>query len=197
MTASPQSTQADAPAGESPGKAAPLTSSDLKFFEELQGLISYIRSAKREIAALAPDEIREKHIRGATDELDAIVANTELATGTILDAAEKIEGIASNLVAANLEVEPGMQIADAVTRIYEACNFQDITGQRISKVVNALKTIETKIESLVSAVGGVASIPVDGESAGAASDADLLNGPQLPANAKTQEEIDALLNSFD
>lgn len=192
MTASPQPTQAAAPGGASPDNATPLTSSDLKFFEELQGLIKYIRAAKREIAALAPDEIREKHIRSATDELDAIVANTEQATGAILDAAEKIEGIASKL-----DVEPGMQIADAVTKIYEACNFQDITGQRISKVVNALKTIESKIESLVTAVGGVAAIPADDLAAEAARDAHLLNGPQLPANAKSQDEIDALLKSFD
>ena len=192
MAATPQSTQAAAPTDTSSGARAPLTGSDLKFFEELQGLISYIRAAKREIAALAPDELREKHIRSATDELDAIVANTEQATGSILDAAEKIEGIASKL-----EVEPGMQIADAVTNIYEACNFQDITGQRISKVVTALKTIEGRIEALVTAVGGVGSVRVEPNPDEAARDAQLLNGPQLPANAKTQDEIDALLKSFD
>jgi chemotaxis protein CheZ len=189
MTAASQSNQAGAPDPES-GNTAPLTATDVKFFEELQGLIAYIRSAKREIAALAPDEIREKHIRSATDELDAIVANTEQATGAILDSAEKIETIAKNL-----EVEPGMQLADAVTRIYEACNFQDITGQRISKVVTALKTIEGRVESLVKAVGGVAALP-DGPQA-ASDDKELLNGPQLPGNAKTQDEIDALLKSFD
>jgi chemotaxis protein CheZ len=189
MTAAPQPTQAG---DDSTEGATPLTSTDVKFFEELQGLISYIRSAKREIAALAPDEIRDKHIRAATDELDAIVGNTEDATGTILDAAEKIEGIASKL-----DIEPGMQIADAVTRIYEACNFQDITGQRISKVVTALKTIEVKIESLVKAVGGVAALPGDPLGEQAKKDAELLNGPQLPGNAKTQDEIDALLKNLD
>lgn len=186
MTATPQSA--------SPAAAAetPLTANDVKFFEELQGLISYIRAAKREIAALAPDEIRDKHIRSATDELDAIVGNTEEATGTILDAAEKIEAIA-----AKLDIEPGMQLADAVTRIYEACNFQDITGQRISKVVTALKTIEGRVESLVKAVGGVAALPAGPGTEEAKTDAELLNGPQLPPNAKTQDEIDALLKDFD
>ena len=58
-----------------------LTASDLKLYEELESLIAYIHSAKREIAALCPDEIKEKHIREATDELDAIVAHTETATG--------------------------------------------------------------------------------------------------------------------
>ena len=192
MTAAPQPNQATNDSGTPAEGATPLTSTDMKFFQELQGLISYIRSAKREIAQLAPDEIREKHIRAATDELDAIVGNTEEATGSILDAAEKIEGIA-----AKLDIEPGMQIADAVTRIYEACNFQDITGQRISKVITALKTIEARIESLAKAVGGVAALPAGPEDGKAKSDAELLNGPQLPANAKTQDEIDALLKNFD
>jgi chemotaxis protein CheZ len=85
-----------------------------------------------------------------------------------------------------------------VTRIYEACNFQDITGQRISKVVATLKTIETRLVSLAAAVGhgeGAAKsgkpAPQDGSKG---SDAGLLNGPQLPQNATKQDEVDALLN---
>jgi chemotaxis protein CheZ len=86
-----------------------------------------------------------------------------------------------------------------VTRIYEACNFQDITGQRISKVVATLKTIETRLVSLAAAVGhgggAAAKAGKPGPQDGAKpSDADLLNGPQLPQNAKKQDEVDALLN---
>ncbi len=175
--------------------AAQLSPSDPKVFQELEALVRFIRSAKREIAALCPDEIREKHIREATDALDAIVAHTEEATGAILDAAEKIEKIASAL-----DVDPAMKLAEEVTRIYEACNFQDITGQRIGKVVAALKNIEARIEALTSALGGAAAVGAGREapaSETAKSDKDLLHGPQLPANAKTQEEIDALLKSFD
>ncbi|HEY4635504.1 MAG TPA: protein phosphatase CheZ, partial [Rhodospirillales bacterium] len=114
----------------------------------------------------------------------------------ILDAAEKIEAIANSL-----EVDPAIKLAEEVTRIYEACNFQDITGQRIGKIVTALKNIEARIESLTAALGGAAAVP---SSSGAPktpktakSDGDLLCGPQLPANAKNQDEIDALLKSFD
>lgn len=174
-----------------------LSPADLKIFQELEALVRYIQSAKREIAALCPTEIREKHIREASDELDAIVAHTEEATGAILDAAEKIEATATKL-----DIEPGMQIADAVTKIYEACNFQDITGQRIGKVVTTLKTIEAKIESLASTLGGwkIQENPLKSRAErpkDARPDANLLNGPQLAGNAKSQEEIDALLKSFD
>jgi len=180
-------------AGKSAALRRDLTPADLDVFEELEALVRYIETAKREIAALCPEEIREKHIREATDELDAIVAHTEDATGAILDAAEKIEKIA-----ASLEGDPATRLAGEVTRIYEACNFQDITGQRIGKVVAALKTIESRIESLAAAWGG-AGAGAGPAAAGPASksDADLLRGPQLAGNAKTQEEIDALLKSFD
>ncbi|MGB8275826.1 MAG: protein phosphatase CheZ [Alphaproteobacteria bacterium] len=174
-----------------------LTPGDLKLYQELEALIGYIHNAKKEIAALCPDEIREKHIRSATDELDAIVAHTEEATSSILDAAESIEA-----VAAALEGEQGQGLTDAVTRIYEACNFQDITGQRISKIVTTLKTIETRIQSLAAALGhghpdgDSGTKPADGADKGKKAkpdDAALLNGPQLPANARNQDEIDALL----
>jgi chemotaxis protein CheZ len=165
-----------------------------KVFEELEALVGYIRNAKREIASLCPDEVREKHIRVATDELDAIIAHTEEATSAILDAAESIEN-----VAASLGTEAGQSLTDAVTRIYEACNFQDITGQRISKVVATLKTIESRLASLAAAVGhgeGAEGKAGDPRPRGGSkpSDADLLNGPQLPQNAKKQDEVDALLN---
>ena len=184
----PQSGTAAAPA--SPG----ISPMDSKIFQELEALVRYIHSAKQEIAALCPEEIREKHIREATDELDAIVGHTEEATGAILDAAEKIEKIASTL-----DIDPAMQLAEEVTRIYEACNFQDITGQRISKVVGALKNIEARLEALAPSLSGIAAAG-PGISAGpvdAHPDAHLLHGPQLAANAKNQEEIDALLKSFD
>ncbi len=46
---------------------------------------------------------------------------------------------------------PGLQ--DATTRIYEACSFQDITGQRITKVVATLKTIERKVAHIIGTFG--------------------------------------------
>jgi len=168
-----------------------LTPSDLKLHQELAALVRYIQTAKREIAALCPEEIREKHIREATDELDAIVAHTEHATGAILDAAEKIEKIASEL-----DVDPAMKLAEEVTRIYEACNFQDITGQRIGKIVAALKNIEARIEMLAGTMGiAGASDAATVQEKIEKTDADLLHGPQLPKNAKSQDEIDALLKS--
>src|SRR3546814_553319 len=93
-------------------------------------------------------------------------------------------------------------ITDAVTRVYEACNFQDITGQRITKIVKALQHIETKVDALLNAFGEELEEQRKARQAAKAAakptkDGHLLNGPQLPDEATKQADIDALLASFD
>ncbi|MET1027030.1 MAG: protein phosphatase CheZ [Dongiaceae bacterium] len=176
-----------------------LSDVNLKLYAELEQLAQYILSAKQEIAALLPDDITSEHLPTATDELDAIVGATEEATNGILQAVEIIEGLT-----AEMAPEVAEKITDAVTQVYEACNFQDITGQRITKVVRALKHIENKVEALVAAFGDEiqkyrALHPQKQQPAAESekSDAALLNGPQMPDDAAKQAEIDALLASFD
>lgn len=178
-----------------------LSDDNLKLFAELDSLAKYITTAKSEIAALRPDEITARHLPKATDELDAIVGATEEATNSILGAMESLEAIAGEL-----PPEFGEKVSDAVTQVYEACNFQDIIGQRITKVVNTLKHIEEKVEALVVAFGDEISKykkahpesdEAPKEEKKAPTDAELLNGPQLPDDASKQAEIDALLASFD
>jgi len=168
-----------------------MSVADLKLYRELEQLASYIHRAKRELAELQPHEIRERHIPAATDELDAVVDATAAATGRILDEAEAIEKLASAVTD-----ETGNLIKAAVTRVYEACNFQDITGQRINKVVKTLKYIESKIDALLSAFDG----GVGGEPAATSmktSSEEFISGPQLPDTANKQAEVDAILASFD
>jgi chemotaxis protein CheZ len=167
-----------------------LSMSDIKLYRELEDLARFIQSAKREIAALRPHDIQDEHIPMATDELDAVVAATAHATGEILDRAEALEKLAPTL-----PPDAAAQITDAVTRIFEASNFQDITGQRITKVVKTLKYIESKIDSLVATFGtrelDVPPPPPPAEAPD--DDSKLLHGPQLPAAANSQAEIDAIL----
>lgn len=176
-----------------------LTSRDLELYSELENLGNFIHSAKAEIAALRPDEVKEQFLTAAGDELDAIVEATAEATNGIMDATEIVEGVMSGL-----EGEQAERLMDATTRIYEACSFQDITGQRITKVVKALHGIEEKVDALVAAFGDEIekykkANPKE-EDSGAdkpITDEDLLEGPQLAGDGKSQDEIDALLASFD
>jgi len=160
---------------------------EVQLYRELERLADYIQSAKREIAAIRPDDIRSRDIPMATDELDAVVGATAEATGAILDAAEALERMADAM-------PEGEKVREIATRIYEACNFQDVTGQRITKVVRTLKHIEEKIDALLTAFGdGFKSAPAPiGESLPPGDERRLLHGPQLPEEANKQDEIDAI-----
>jgi chemotaxis protein CheZ len=168
-------------------------------FGELEALAKYIQDAKQEIAALSPDQVKDDFLPTASDELDAIINATADATNAIMDSTEIIEEVMSGLKGV-----PADQLMVATTSIYEACGFQDITGQRITKVVSTLKSIEDKVDGLLDVFS-------DGSTAGRKkatrktksqtkkeiTDEDLLNGPQATDQAKSQAEIDALLASFD
>jgi chemotaxis protein CheZ len=166
-----------------------ISLAEVALYHELDTLSKVIQAAKREIWAVRPDDISSQHIPQATDELDAVVMATAEATGQILDSAEALEKLG-----ATLPPLAARQVTEHVTRIFEACNFQDITGQRITKVVKTLNYIESKIGALLAAfgeqIGDMPAAPVVDERVG---DAKLLNGPQLPQAANSQSEIDALL----
>lgn len=180
-----------------------LSPGAMQLYGELEDLARFIRDARKDLAEIRPEDIRDHHIPSATDELDAVIGATEEATGRILDACEVFSEVSGKLPEEDAE-----RTMTAVTEIYEACNFQDITGQRITKVVGTLKHIEDKIEQLLEAFGaGVSTAKtaaakqppaeIKPKAAGDKPDADLLNGPQLPGNANSQEDIDAILASFD
>lgn len=170
----------------------------LRIYSEIDELSEYIKSAREDISALRPSDITEEHLPTASDELDAIVEATEIATNSIFEAVEGIESIIQDL-----PPETSDKITEQVTSVYEACSFQDITGQRINKVVKTLKYIETRIEEIMGAFDtgkdtGVGAKPRDEELCvldDDRPDAHLLNGPQLEGDAISQDDIDALLGN--
>jgi chemotaxis protein CheZ len=168
-----------------------LSAQETSLLAEVEALGHTIARAKVEIAALRVGDITDNHIPFATDELDAIVEHTATATNAILSSCETLDEVARSVTG-----EPATRLQDATTRIYEACSFQDITGQRINKVVGTLKTIEAKVVQIVATFGNGDRETLD-EFAGAATDAALLNGPQHPAVAMDQSDIDKLLASFE
>ncbi len=177
--------------------AGDLTANEVALLAELEALGCEVARAKSEIASLRVDDINASHIPNATDELDAVVEHTATATNEILDVCETLEKLQ-----ARLSGEDAGVVGDAVTRIYEACSFQDITGQRIGKVVAALKAIESRVAAVTARFAAVGAHPPAADRAVPADDGRtegqrLANGPQLPAAATSQEDIDRLLASFD
>ena len=91
-------------------------------------------------------------------------------------------------------------ILERVVSVYEACNFQDLTGQRISKIVNVMKFIEEHLDRLIAAWTALDSFRdlVAAAPAPLAADDErsLLNGPKLDEDPGhvDQLDIDALFD---
>ncbi len=152
---------------------------------EIDQLGRSIALMRREVAVLSAEDIAGTQIPSATDELDAIVTHTALATDTILECCEAIDALAAAMAPA-----ASRPVCAMTTRIYEACSFQDITGQRIAKIVATLQLIEARVADLHGAFSRT------GAPRPAPAATGLLNGPQLPAAAMEQADIDRLLAAF-
>jgi chemotaxis regulatin CheY-phosphate phosphatase CheZ len=150
------------------------------------------RTARPPIAATAPSaaaELRAALLTRIAHELEAVTAGTAQATQRILTAAEEIDQLADNLSAAlrgKIEQDLAHDISDQVIRIFEACNFQDLIGQRIGKVMATLKLVEDNIASVLNGTKTTPAPRRDG--------APLLHGPRLESDHGhvTQSDIDAM-----
>lgn len=161
---------------------------DVRIYEECQALSEYIANSRREIAALQPKNLEGARIPRAGKELDAIARQTEEATHTIMEAAEEIMAIEAD----DLEsYRP--QVESAILRIFEACSFQDITGQRISKVVETLKFIEQRALALKNILGVDPDRDAPPPEPEEDEDRALLRGPALDGEGIDQAQVDALL----
>jgi chemotaxis protein CheZ len=168
---------------------------------ELDLIHDAINRTKREIATLHGKSFDGGEMAKVNGELGAVVGGTEQATQQILEATEAIDQAATAL---SKNTSPDQQkllseeIQERVVSIFEACNFQDLTGQRISKVMNTMKFIEQHIYEMMNIWGGIDAIKahatptVDTRE----GDARLLNGPKMEGDVghASQDDIDAMFN---
>jgi hypothetical protein len=128
----------------------PPTGSD---FERFQGdvleMARRLSDTRQQIAAIRAEGLQDGPIEIARGELDAIVRSTESHTHRILEAAEQIQEIAWTLREGGLAVETCDAIDQRAIDIYVACSFQDLTSQRIRKVIEAIVYLEDRINSMI------------------------------------------------
>lgn len=127
------------------------------------------------------------------NELLAVTSGTEQATQKILAAAEEIDQLANNLSAAlngKIEQGPAQDIQDLVVRIFEACNFQDLIGQRVSKVMTTLKFVEDHITSVLDEIKNMSARP-------SSEAAQCLHGPRLKDDNGhvSQTDVDVIFDT--
>lgn len=169
---------------------------NLHVIREVLQICYLVKFLRKEISS-AGNHLQQDCLVHAHLQLDAIVQATADATHKILDHAECIQSLISQE-----KDKPVNTILDTVNNhimeIYESCSFQDITGQRIGRVVKVLKVIEEKLWSLADTFG----LPDDEQSSASHktedtnndfSDSSLMNGPQLPGSGQDQSSVDELM----
>lgn len=169
---------------------------DTTIYREMHEIAGYIERMRGEIGALEAHEIKQNRLPAAGQELGAIVAATESATNTIMECAEELMTADPTDISAYQAL-----VQEKVTLIFEACSFQDITGQRIAKVCETLQHIETRVGRFANAVGAPHR-PI-----GPASDTErareerktrlMLNGPQPAGQGNDQRAVDDLFATMD
>ena len=177
------------------------TTSHMKVLRrELMEMAASISRARQEIAALRPagERAEDNKITSATNELDAIVTSTERASIEILNSAERMMALIGRLRRSNVDGDLCSVMESEVTNIFTACSFQDLTGQRTSKVVNALRYIEQRVVAMINIWGidGVVPGEEQAEEKDFRPDSHLLQGPQLESSAMDQSAIDQLLSNM-
>lgn len=167
---------------------------------ELDLIYAAVKRTKQEMDKIGVDAFSPADVERAGEELQAIVAGTEHATQAVLQAAEDIDQNA-NTLSASLKRghEQGLahDIRERVVQIYEACNFQDLTGQRVTKVVATLKFIEEHVGRLMEIWHGIEQLKPITLDEIEGKDRRLLNGPKLAGESghSSQDDIDTMFGA--
>lgn len=163
---------------------------DVKVYRELREIAGYIESMRHEIGALQVNDLKNIRIPAAGYELGAIVQATEQATNTIMECAEALMGADASDAATYKAL-----VDEKMTVIFETCSFQDITGQRIAKVVETLQHIEDRVSRFADVMRAK---DIDGflsESERVRAERKeklLLHGPQLTGQGVDQAKVDEM-----
>jgi chemotaxis protein CheZ len=167
-----------------------LRSLEHGFADAVREAAEDIHDLRVELSSLGVDKLRADHLPEAGMELDAVVEETEKATNRIMESAESI------MAADRSDPEAFQDMVDTqMIDIFEACTFQDITGQRIGKVVETLQRLENRFDRLLESLpkGNGEAFSTDEEKAREARKQEqILNGPQRDGPQVDQDAIDAL-----
>ncbi len=175
----------------------PIGDVDKRLQSEVLNLIQYIQRLRTEIAGLAQEKNDQTAFDGMADRLDAIVESTAHATDTILSAMEDVERIVEQLREhpTPSEIDSLCDGIDAKTmEAMETCSFQDLTGQRISKIVGSMKFVEERVNAMAELCGRteVQALTDQWELPSQDDDGVPLEGPQRPGEGISQDDIDEL-----
>ncbi len=173
---------------------------DERLHTELDNLIHYVERLRLELANITRKKGDRSDFENMSVQLDALVKNTEEASYEILKSSEDILETVDKLREDNSE-EDRNKLCDLITTkamaTLQACSFQDITGQRVTKIIRSVQFVEERVNSMAE-IYGEASINTLGLEISAKetpSEEVCMDGPAVHAEeAISQDDIDALFD---
>lgn len=165
--------------------------------KELRKLAEFIVAARRELLSINAEkgDNKEKNLTLMSMELNEVVRHTEEATNKIMDETDAIQKLCTIFT----EKDVAQTVSKHALTILETCSFQDITGQRIKKVMRTLEEIEIRVGKMVALFGGnlpegmyIETLKTGHER----PDEHLMEGPQMAGKGKSQAEVDKLFNEM-
>ena len=166
---------------------------------EVHNLLAYVERLRQELAGTMLAEDNKTPFESMSSTLDAIATSTLEASETILEASESIASLSDSL-RAKLEDEEALALCDQIAaktmESMEACSFQDLTGQRVSRVIRSLQFVEERVDAMVELCGQETIKQLSEEAAADLPEPDdvEMHGPQAAGDAISQAEIDALFD---
>jgi chemotaxis protein CheZ len=166
--------------------------------QELDGLSRYILRVRQEVAAIdRPNEVTDDFV-SMGDQMVAVVKATEAATETIMEAMES-NGEAVAQLREKIDDPDQLALLDKITdnghNVFEACSFQDITGQRVGRVAKSITFVEERVEMLKHLLGEQETADTEVVAGEELSEEEkLLSGPQLDGQGLSQDDIDGLFD---
>lgn len=155
-------------------------------YSQIDTISQQITGLKKNISIMGNDILQDNFIPEIATELYSVISQTEKSVIGILDTADEIGKMSAKIFPPELKEE----LLSHSTKILELCNFQDLTGQIIQRIIKRLTIIESTVNKIAIELG-----PNYKLSSKLTPDS-LLNGPQKEEERPSQNEIDDLFISL-
>lgn len=157
-------------------------------YHQIELISAKFLSLKKDISNISNEILDHNFVPNINMELRSVVTQTEKSVTGILDVSDEISELSSRV--SDPEIKSALMIK--ATRILELCNFQDLTGQRIQKIVHHLSEIESIMFKMLHALRPDSKLRTRVVS----EDELLINGPQGESKSPSQSDIDDLFDKI-
>lgn len=155
-------------------------------FNQIDKISQQITGLKKDISVMGNDILQENFIPEVATELHSVISQTEQSVIGILDISDEINKISAKISPLELKEE----LLSHSTKILELCNFQDLTGQIIQRIIKRLTMIESTVNKIATDLGP------DYKLSSKLTPDSLLNGPQKEEDRPSQGDIDDLFTEL-